>query len=298
MKFFNLLALIGIIAVININIYAQEVEEEPEETTEDNIWEDNMQMKFSVSHPTVEIKYGMGNPYFHDAVFNSTFESVNSLEVRLGFLKKESEIFDENIYDYSFNYLLFQNMTSSWDKSKNETSSKINTDAWQFGFGFSKGYGYKLGENTDLSLYSTGAMIWTTVDFMDTSTILNDQKRLNYFGDSFRFGDYFEGGINFQVYEPVAVTLAYQQTLIYPRFLIWKAMGSGIVEGVGSIAISWFSGKVLKASPTWGPIVHFVLTNAYSYGYNQLRKKNMCWPFDTDTPLMYDNFKVGVSLSF
>ncbi|MFH1051135.1 MAG: hypothetical protein V1779_09450 [bacterium] len=297
MKFFEIFAVICIIALMNINIYAQESDDK-EDTTEENVWNDDFSMKFSVSRPTLEITYGMGEPSIHKDLFKSGFEPTNSLEVKLGFAKKESEIFEEDIYDYSYSFISFQNITSNWNKTKDETSAKINTDAWQFGLGTQGGYGYKLGEKTDLSLYHSGAWVWTKIDFMDTTAIPEDQKRMDYFGDSFRFGNYFEGGINFQVYEPVAITLAYQQTVVFPRHMFWKWTLSGIVEGIGSGAISWFSGKVLKSSPTWGPIVYFVLKNVYSYGFNQLRKKNMNWPMNTEAPLMYDNYKIGLSFSF
>jgi len=298
MKLLKIFGLFSLITLLNINLIAQEAEEDSAQVEGSSIWDDEFQMKSSVSHPTIEIKYGMGLPLFHEDLFKSSFEPINSVEVRLGYIKKESEIFDNDIFDYSFNYVSFQNMTSSWDKSNNDNSIKINTDAWQFGIANQSGYGYKLAEKTDLSLYHAGAWVWTKIDFMDTSSISQDQKRMDNFGESFRFGNYNEAGIDFQVYEPISLTLAYQQTVIFPRHMFWKWFGSGIVEGIGTGCISWFSGKVLKSSPKWGPIVYFVLKNAYAYGFNALRKKNMNWPFDTDAPLMYDNYKIGLSFAF
>jgi hypothetical protein len=297
MKFFKLLFFGCLIIFLNINLLSQEVEEEPN-SEENKLWDDDFDMKFTVSHPSIEIKYGMGNPSFHKDIFQSSFKPINSVEARLGFIKKETELTNDGLFDFKFNYLCFQNMTSSWNKTTNDNSTKINTDAWQFGIGNQSGYGYKLGEKSDLTLYHTGALVWTQIDFMDTTNIPKDQKRMDNFGDNFRFGNYFEAGINFQIYEPVAITLGYQETVIFPRHMFWKWAGSGIIEGIGSGAISWFTGKVIKSSPKWGPVVYFVLKNAYSYGINELRKKKMNWPFNTDAPLIYDNYKIGLSFAF
>ena len=62
--------------------------------------------------------------------------------------------------------------------------------------------------------------------------------------------------------------------------------------------IDHFSKEVLKASPIAGPIVNFLLKNALSYGSFELRKKYMNWPFETVSPLMFENFKIGLSFVF
>jgi hypothetical protein len=54
----------------------------------------------------------------------------------------------------------------------------------------------------------------------------------------------------------------------------------------------------MDRSPYAGPIVHFVLKNALSYGFYELRKKHMNWPVQTVAPLMYENYKVGLTFAF
>ncbi|MFC2131716.1 hypothetical protein ACFLSQ_09800 [Bacteroidota bacterium] len=304
MKFTLLLTLIFSIVFLNIpaNVIAQD--EEDSEIWDGSFWDDDFESSFSIKHPTVELKYGMGEPSIHKDLFSSKFEKVNSVEARFGFMTKKEKLFENTVFEYTFNYFFLGNITSDWNKTNEANSVRINTDAWQWGFGFSKGYGYKFGEKTDLVLYSTGALAWTSIDFLDTSATIPienadmDNAKMDYFGDNFRFGDYFEGGIKFQVYEPLAFTVGYQRGIVLPRHMFWKWLGGGIVEGIGEGIISWFSDEVVESSPTFGPIVYFVLKNAYSYGIYELRKKRMNWPFDTEAPLMYENFKVGMSFGF
>lgn len=263
----------------------------------DNFWEEGSVSLFSKSYPTVEVQYGMGEPSIHKDVFKSSFEKVSSIEARFGYTSKKEKLFGEDVFEYNFSYFFLGNISSNWSKKESAASLKLNTDAWQFGFGFTGGYGYKFSEKSDLVLYNSGALVWTKTDFMDTTNI-NDQAKLDHIGSNFRFGEYMEGGIKYQVYEPFAITAGYQRIIVFPRHMFWKWLGSGVIEGVGDAIISHFTEKIIESSPMWGPVIHFVLKNAYSYGFFEIRKKRMNWPFDTETPFMYDNFKIGMSFAF
>jgi hypothetical protein len=59
-----------------------------------------------------------------------------------------------------------------------------------------------------------------------------------------------------------------------------------------------FINEVFKSSPAAGPIVNFVLKNALAYGIYELRQEKMNWPFSSEAPLAFDQFKVGVTFIF
>jgi hypothetical protein len=40
------------------------------------------------------------------------------------------------------------------------------------------------------------------------------------------------------------------------------------------------------------------LKGAYQYAFYTLTKDKMNWPFNTESPLTYENFKFGVTLTF
>jgi hypothetical protein len=46
------------------------------------------------------------------------------------------------------------------------------------------------------------------------------------------------------------------------------------------------------------PVVAFILKGAISYGMYELRSNNMNWPIKTAEPMMFDNYKVGITFTF
>ena len=76
-------------------------------------------------------------------------------------------------------------------------------------------------------------------------------------------------------------------------------MGSEIIEGAadgiaGMVARTTFG----RSSPKSLPIFNFILRNAVAYGFKELRREKMNWPFDTAAPLNITSWNVGLSVSF
>ena len=71
-----------------------------------------------------------------------------------------------------------------------------------------------------------------------------------------------------------------------------------IIEQAGAGMIDGFVGSILKHEPVAGAIVNFVLKNAYYFGINQLRSKQMNWPLGGEATLNYSTFKAGLTFSF
>ena len=127
--------------------------------------------------------------------------------------------------------------------------------------------------------------------------IKNEQMLETYTG-IMRFGQNFESGLKLQVYDPVSITASYSRSIIFPRHLFLQWAVSNMIEGIGQGIVDEFSKAVIKSSPSFGPIVNFVLKTGVSYGFYELRKTKMNWPFNSVSPLMYDSWKVGMSFEF
>jgi hypothetical protein len=149
-----------------------------------------------------------------------------------------------------------------------------------------------------LTLYHTNGIGWTKVDFRDSAKTTKDKARQNYFGDVFRFGNFWEGGIKFQFYKSIGLSASFERSLVYPRHLFWYWSASMIIESAGQGAIDAFVKAIMKSSPYAGPVTSFILKNGLSFGLYELRRKNMNWPIQTDAPLVYDNAKIGLSFTF
>jgi hypothetical protein len=90
----------------------------------------------------------------------------------------------------------------------------------------------------------------------------------------------------------------YERSIVFQRHLFWKWAGSGLIEAAAQGLLDGFIYKIFKSSPAAGPIVNFLLKNALAYGIYELRQEKMNWPFNSEAPIAFDQFKFGVSVVF
>lgn len=247
--------------------------------------------------PRIDVIYGFVNPNYHKDKFSSDFSMTNNAEVRLGFENVRNYRNSEQIFKYNHESFFIGNTREiSSNKSQNDIEN-IQLEAWRFGFGGSSGYGYNLGA-MKLALGNYNGINWTKFDFLDKPENLTDRRNLERIGDSFRFGTQTEANITFKFTDNIGISGSYQRAVVFPRHLFWYWAGSEIVRGIGSGLLDKFIKEVGKSSPAAIPVVSFVLENAFNYGFYELRQKNMNWPIDTEPPLAFDSFTIGLSFSF
>ncbi len=127
----------------------------------------------------------------------------------------------------------------------------------------------------------------------------NESNKLNDFGKNIlRYGKQFQSGIMISPVSNLNISLEYQRSIVFPRHLFWYTLGSDAVESISEGAINIFTNKIKNSSPELYPIVKFVFDTGLSYGFYELRKKDMNWPFKTASPILFDSYKIGLSYSF
>jgi hypothetical protein len=143
---------------------------------------------------------------------------------------------------------------------------------------------------------------WTNIDFsnpLNYLTIIDaDQNILKYYDESFRFGTSTEAGVRYQALKNIVLDAGYERAIVFQRHLFWKWTGSALIESVAQGLADMFVDEVFDSSPTAAPIVNFLLKNGLSYGLYELRQKKMNWPFPSEAPISYDQFKFGVTFVF
>ena len=87
-------------------------------------------------------------------------------------------------------------------------------------------------------------------------------------------------------------------TAVFPGFKIWYWLLSTGIDRGALMAIDVFVDEVEDASPFAAPIVRFLLEGALQYGFYELRNEEVNWPFETEAPLAYDLFKIGLTTRF
>ncbi len=264
----------------------------------DEYWEPDSLAALSTSQPTIDILYGFGTPSFKDGVMTKNFATVNTAEMKLGFTRKRTDLFRQKAMGYKFTYFMISNLSTEW-VPKSSIKNDLNSDSWRLGFGVSIGYGYNLGPTSDFVLYNSGNVFWSKYHFKDHPDSVQDEIILRTFDDGkFRFGQSFEAGLKGEIFSPLSLNVSYERIIIYPRFMTWYWAGSEVMRGAGKALVEYFTHKVIRASTGAGPIVNFILVNLYDYGAFELKKKYMDWPYMTAPPLIYDNFKFGLTFAF
>ena len=266
-----------------------------------NEWDDWDDWKFDFgfreNHPAISLQYGLANLKRDD--LKSQFVDPHLLELKLGYIKDRKAWDSESIIKHNYKFLYLSNQSNKL-AGKNAVGSEIESSMWRFGFGRSSGYGYKLGESAAIIPYYSYTMNWSNINFNYSlaSTPDDEQNILKLYDESFRFGTSSEGGIRVKVINNVMLDAGYERSIVFQRHLFWKWAGSAMIETAAQGLLDGFIHEVFDSSPAAGPIVNFLLKNALAYGLYELRKEKMNWPFSSEAPIVYDQFKFGVTVVF
>jgi hypothetical protein len=263
-------------------------------------WKDwDIDFGFKHTQPAISLLYGLATMDRSD--LQTQFVDPALFEVKLGYIKDKPAWKTDYIINHSYNYLYLSNESNKL-AGKEPVGSEVESDMWRFGYGSSSGYGYKLSESSAIILYNTWTLNWSNIDFKypDGPTFIPDSSVdiLNLYDETFRFGTSNEGGIRVKVFDNVMLDAGYERSIVFQRHLFWKWAGSALIEVTAQGLLDGFIHKIFRSSPTAGPIVNFILKNALSYGIYELRQDKMNWPFPSEAPISYDQFKFGMTFVF
>lgn len=256
------------------------------------------------SKPFIEASYGLGKIIHHD--FDDSFAKTGMIDIRLGYSTIDS--YDKSIIELGDRFVLVSSFASRLH-NEIDLEGVTGTNLYRFGFGKRFGYGYDLGDVAVLP-YNTSGFAWTKLEVREQNYPRNSFvptfdgevdpyfDMLGRYEDSFRFTQFAEGGINIQIVKMFSIGASYEASVIFPRHLFWKQALSYMIEEIGQGALTFFVQEIMESSPGAGPVIAFLLKNGFSYGMYYLRQKNMNWPFETETPLTHEAFKLNLSFTF
>lgn len=262
-------------------------------------WEDDFDFGFSKSHPAISLNYGFAQIDRND--LNKQFVKPNLAELKLGYIKEKAAWGKDDLINHSYRNVFIANESNKL-AGKDVVGLEVESDMWRFGFERTKGFGYKTSENSAIILYNGYSLNWSRIDFRypDILTLLPDKEIeiLNLYDESFRFGTSGIGGTRIKMIDNLMLDASYERSIVFQRHLFWKWAGSVIIESVAQGLVDKFIDEIFKSSPYAGPVVNFFLKNALSYGIYELRQEKMNWPFNSEAPLSYDQFKFGLTFVF
>lgn len=246
----------------------------------------------SEKSPTMLVNYGFSKISMEN--FNTSFAKPDLIEVRLGYSQK-NPISNNSVYSYQLGDFFVGNTTTKLSGSSSTDGLRTNT--WRFGFNRATGFGYSFGQS-GITFNNENSFLWSSVEFLDEPKDSVDKNIASLFNKAFRFGTSMEASIQFNIIKNVAINAGYERSIIFRRHLVWKWLLSEAVELGAGYALDEFVGELQNRAPMVVPVVNFVLKNALAYGLYELRHKKMNWPFQTEPPLSFDQFKVGMVFTF
>ncbi len=250
------------------------------------------------SKPTIEFSYGLSDIKL-DGI-NFSLANAGLFELKLGFTSQGVTSYGKNILNYKNRFIFLSNASS--DNYTQSVNPGVQNNMWRFGLGNKQGYGIKLG-SVSISEYNSNSFAWSKFDYTQPATVSGgesqyDYSALNDFDNAFRFGSATEGGLNIQLSQGVTIQPKYEIADIFPRSLFGKQLMSSTIEYSGLFLLNAFTKQIMRNTPDAGTFVNFILKNAYEYGFYQLRKNEMNWPFTSAAPLRYNTFKLGMTFTF
>ncbi|MFN3305891.1 MAG: hypothetical protein ACK42Z_01755 [Candidatus Kapaibacteriota bacterium] len=250
-------------------------------------------------HPYLSLYSGFNRSEYSRVSSSNEFKTQNFAIFCLGFTKIRSEekAHEDGIFKITRSGLFIGNYSSKWFSSE---KGNLDASMWRFGFNLSDdGWGYKLGPNNYLFFVFGNSLNWSKINVDGLSGLQQpDSSLLGIFSDQFRFGNTFHSGVSFVLFNYLAFDFRFERALIYPAHKFWYWLGSYFIEGVSHFLLDEFIEEVFKSSPKAAPIVNALLKSSLSYGIYELRKTKMNWPFNTEAPLLNNNFKFGLSFIF
>lgn len=245
--------------------------------------------------PSIELTYGNSDIRLSGA--DGSFSNAGMIELKLGFTTKNKSYYGKNITGFENRYFFIGNASNKISYKSTE-SGKIKNDLWRFGLGNKDAYGLKIG-SIEIMPYSSNSFSWSKFSFEKSAGISGaDLNSFDKFNDAFRFGTSTEGGINLQLTPGFSIQPQFESSVIFPRHLFGKQLMSSIIEMSGYYLIDNFTKKIMRNAPAAGTFVNFLLKNAYEFGYYQLRKDKMNWPFNSEAPMRYYTYKIGMAFTF
>ena len=247
------------------------------------------------SHLMTEFLWGNSTPNTFDEKFSGTFDDVFSGEVRISLAMKQNGQFE---YAHLLNYLegglIVANLSNEIIK-KSSSNDKIEPEIWNAGLFYATGYGYYT-RAAEYILYNGSTVFLSSNEFnYGTELTAYDQKYLNRYKGELRFSNSWNTGLKIWIFGTTALDLQYEKAIIMPRLKFFEKLTGSVIYHTGNVGLAWLSDELVKASPSYGPVLQFILKNAWSYGYFKLRENDINWPFESESGFVFNTVKFGLS---
>jgi hypothetical protein len=296
----TVLAVFGLV-VMSVNVFAMSSRSFKDDSTNSFM----MEVDFNERTPMISLFYGSATPS-RDGI-SGTIEQDMVFGGTLGMEREKAWFRDPSIIQrYSNNVYLWygkaadaQGIVTPAEGDNPAIAASSSTNLFRIGLADESGFGYKLGESSNLMFLASNAVLsWTAVTPQSVTTDPTSAQAMRDFEGALRFGEAMRPTIEWRVASPISIRVGYEWSQIYPRHMFWYWALSQGIEGIADAGATWFAREIGKSSPAAMPIVYFILKNGVAAGFKALRMNQMNWPFTTVAPMNVHMWNVGIGLHF
>lgn len=285
-----------LLLVVNLPIYSDITSD----STQGQDFEEFLKLLYQsnniqINNNYIALSYGKSNLFAKNLV-NEKLSSVYSSKIEYGFLRQSAT--DNDLILYLASEGGYLSNISSHLKPKNWTSYGLLFDEWAFGFNYKNGYGYNIDNDIKLFLLHYGSLDWKKISFETFSPNSTLNKLLLYFNNDFRFGTSYESEVRLILSNIFLVQFSYSESILFRRHLFGKwALGS-LIELLAQRGIDLLSPNLIQTIPSFQPIINFAIKTFISSLIYQRRQSDAFFPFESEAPLRFDNYRFSVGLTF
>jgi hypothetical protein len=251
------------------------------------------------SNSFFELTYGSLLPNQSD--FDKEFARIGTVEMKYG--RSEFNTFSTT-NSYINDWYLFLSYLDSKLSPGGINTDEVALQSIRFGFSRRQGFGYGSPKFSFTPFVTLSVGFYDLFNFSDFlkpdpgETPDEDYNRLNRYLKNLSFGNKINYGFDFNFKNNFNIQINYETSIMTPRFMTWKWMGSGLLVDAGYHLIFNLTDKWVNQMPVYGPVINFIARSTYLYGYYMLRKDDIYWPFNTETPLRFEGLNLGISYKF
>jgi hypothetical protein len=251
---------------------------------------------FRIETEHMAVSLGVGFPNMSLEGFDGSFAPTNLLEGRFGPRCVSTLVKDAGVLRYTEKAVsiggVSTRLADAGDPGETETS------LWRFMAGRRKGYGSRTGDAAFVAPYQGTSVFFDDFDAYEGPYSPADVLALEPFDGHTRVGSAFEGGVAFGINRSITLDAGFEEMAVYPHYIFWPALGSGLVHGIALSVADGISRQVARTSPRAAPIVSFILRNGISYVIYHQRRSNVNWPFGGGPGLIYEGVKVSFTFTY
>ena len=261
---------------------------------EESTWDYSMDIPWRNSRPIVEFSYGQNIP--KQSKFQGEFARIGAAEIKLGFSRVE--LYRTKFLELDEDFLFASYSSKDVTDFDDNSTEKVYTEYLRFGMASRDAYGYDLAPLSLFPYHHTQFSFTRVKSDRPDSLSKEDEDILDRYENSYRFGTATEGGVKFLISNSVGITASYEAAVINPRIVFWPWLGGIIVQNITVGIVSHFGKEIVYTGHWLGPLMYAILKNGAAYGVYLGMKEKQYWPFNSETPLTHETFKLSLSITF